>query len=134
MEEGLSMAEKKAKRTSDVRGTGDELHQGVVGEQRMTTAHGNPIGDNQNSLRAGDRGPTLVEDFHFRVVVTAAEAHPHACPIMNIMSSCGTEGARAPRRVAPGVRRGRRRRGHGFDPRVDPGPTCDANRPMKRRS
>jgi catalase len=32
----------------------------------LTTNHGVPISDNQNSLKAGSRGPTLLEDFHFR--------------------------------------------------------------------
>ena len=50
----------------DRRGQGDELHQGVAGELRMTTSQGAPIGDDQNSLRAGDRGPTLLEDFVLR--------------------------------------------------------------------
>ena len=48
------------------RGQGDELHQQVSGDLRMTTRHGVPISDDQNSLRAGDRGPTLMEDFAFR--------------------------------------------------------------------
>jgi catalase len=29
----------------------------------LTTAHGNPIGDNQNSLTAGARGPLLMQDY-----------------------------------------------------------------------
>ena len=29
----------------------------------MTTAAGRPIGDNQNSLTAGPRGPVLMQDF-----------------------------------------------------------------------
>lgn len=33
---------------------------------RMTTNQGIPISDNQNSLRAGARGPTLLEDFVLR--------------------------------------------------------------------
>ncbi len=32
----------------------------------MTTDHGVPMGDNQNSLKAGARGPTLLEDFVLR--------------------------------------------------------------------
>ncbi len=36
-----------------------------VGEQ-MTTNQGLPMADDQNSLKAGPRGPTLLEDFHFR--------------------------------------------------------------------
>nr|WP_233141317.1 catalase [Haematobacter missouriensis] len=36
------------------------------GSPVLTTNHGTPISDNQNSLRAGDRGPTLLEDFILR--------------------------------------------------------------------
>ena len=36
----------------------------------MTTNHGLRINDDQNSLKAGDRGPTLLEDFHFREKMT----------------------------------------------------------------
>ncbi len=32
-------------------------------KKQLTTAHGNPIGDNQNSLTAGPRGPLLMQDF-----------------------------------------------------------------------
>ena len=32
----------------------------------LTTAQGIPVADDQNSLRIGERGPTLLEDFHFR--------------------------------------------------------------------
>ncbi|WP_179946432.1 catalase [Lentibacillus amyloliquefaciens] len=31
----------------------------------MTTASGVPVGDNQNSITAGQRGPTLIQDVHF---------------------------------------------------------------------
>jgi catalase len=30
----------------------------------MTTTAGIPVGDNQNSLTAGPRGPVLMQDFH----------------------------------------------------------------------
>ena len=52
--------------TGEFRGQGDELHQKVHGSHRMTTAQGQPMSDDQNSLRAGDRGPTLMEDFPLR--------------------------------------------------------------------
>ena len=39
-------------------------------EKRLTTNQGLPINDNQNSLKAGDRGPTLMEDFIFREKMT----------------------------------------------------------------
>lgn len=34
--------------------------------QILTTNQGLPISDNQNSLKAGERGPSLLEDFHLR--------------------------------------------------------------------
>ena len=36
----------------------------------LTTNQGLRINDDQNSLKAGDRGPTLMEDFHFREKMT----------------------------------------------------------------
>lgn len=30
----------------------------------LTTSWGAPVGDNQNSMTAGDRGPTLLQDVH----------------------------------------------------------------------
>ena len=47
-------------------GQGGESHQHATNDQRLTTAQGVPVSDNQNSLKAGARGPTLLEDFHFR--------------------------------------------------------------------
>ncbi|WP_442578180.1 catalase [Mesorhizobium sp. ASY16-5R] len=50
-----------------IRGNGGELHQ--VSESNvpvLTTTQGGPVGDDQNTLKIGDRGPTLIEDFHFR--------------------------------------------------------------------
>jgi catalase len=32
----------------------------------LTTAQGGPVSDDQNSLKIGARGPTVLEDFHFR--------------------------------------------------------------------
>jgi catalase len=49
------------------RGEGGELHQVVEGDVAvLTTAQGGPVSDDQNSLKIGPRGPTLIEDFHFR--------------------------------------------------------------------
>ena len=45
-------------------GAGGELHQ--HGGDPLTTNHGVPLSDNQNSLRIGARGPTLLEDFALR--------------------------------------------------------------------
>src|ERR1700755_2813069 len=36
----------------------------------LTTDQGVRVNDNQNSLKAGDRGPTLIEDFIFREKMT----------------------------------------------------------------
>ncbi|MEJ0026666.1 MAG: catalase [Rhizomicrobium sp.] len=49
------------------RGAGGETHQ-TAGEdgEVLTTAQGAPISDDQNSLKAGLRGPALLEDFVLR--------------------------------------------------------------------
>ncbi len=57
--------------TIDSRGHGDELHQVSGGKHpQLTTNQGTPVSDNQNSLRAGARGPTLLEDFILREKIT----------------------------------------------------------------
>lgn len=57
-------------RASD-RGTGDELHEHAGGKHpALTTNQGIPVSDNQNSLRASPRGPTLLEDFVLREKIT----------------------------------------------------------------
>jgi catalase len=49
------------------RGNGGELHQTAEGETPvLTTALGTPVSDDQNTLKIGERGPSLIEDFHFR--------------------------------------------------------------------
>ena len=48
-----------------------ELHQTTTDlKNTLTTNHGLPIADNQNSLKAGTRGPTLIEDFILREKIT----------------------------------------------------------------
>lgn len=48
-------------------GNGGETHQQAQGNTPiLTTNHGMPISDNQNSLKSGARGPTLLEDFVLR--------------------------------------------------------------------
>ncbi|WP_027052271.1 catalase [Mesorhizobium erdmanii] len=50
-----------------LRGEGGELHQTAAGPTPLlTTAQGGPVSDDQNSLKIGARGPTALEDFHFR--------------------------------------------------------------------
>ncbi|MGL3821903.1 catalase [Sphingopyxis sp. R3-92] len=56
------IAESYAENRSD----GGETHQAGAGHAPLTTQHGVPVSDDQNSLKQGARGPTLLEDFHFR--------------------------------------------------------------------
>ncbi len=50
-----------------LRGVGGETHQTAErGGDVLTTQQGAPVADDQNSLKAGARGPTLLEDQHFR--------------------------------------------------------------------
>ncbi len=52
-------------------GNGGELHFSAGGKHPpLTTNQGIPVSDNQNSLRAHDRGPTLLEDFILREKIT----------------------------------------------------------------
>lgn len=58
-----------ADKTYDSRnpGEGGETHQTAVGKDSvLTTQQGVPVADDQNTLRVGERGPALLEDFHFR--------------------------------------------------------------------
>ncbi len=57
----------EARDFSATEGRGGELHQAVVGGgPRLTTQQGIPVADDQNTLRVGERGPSLLEDSHFR--------------------------------------------------------------------
>jgi catalase len=48
-------------------GAGGETHQtAATGQPRLTTQQGVPVSDDQNTLKGGARGPSLLEDFHFR--------------------------------------------------------------------
>ena len=50
-----------------VAGAGGELHQVAAADQpRLTTNHGTIVADDHNSLKAGPRGPVLLEDFILR--------------------------------------------------------------------
>ncbi len=53
------------------RGHGGEVHQASGGgNPPLTTNQGLQVSDNQNSLRTGQRGPTLLEDFILREKIT----------------------------------------------------------------
>ena len=52
---------------TEQQGPGGETHQTAGnGVATLTTAQGAPVADDQNTLRAGARGPALLEDAHFR--------------------------------------------------------------------
>lgn len=64
-------AMKKKPSPSKAKSLPAETHQTVDDLRRtLTTNHGLPISDNQNSLKAGERGPTLLEDFVLREKIT----------------------------------------------------------------
>ena len=57
--------------SDDATGAGGELHQTAGGAHpALTTNQGLLVSDNQNSLRDGVRGPTLLEDFILREKIT----------------------------------------------------------------
>ena len=52
---------------NEIQGHGGETHQSTNDRARtLTTQQGIPVSDDQNSLKAGRRGPTLLEDFKMR--------------------------------------------------------------------
>jgi catalase len=54
-----------------IKADGGETHQQAPSAKSpLTTNQGLPVADNQNSLRAGERGPTLLEDFILREKIT----------------------------------------------------------------
>jgi catalase len=60
-----------ARKTAARAGAGGETHQTAASPaQTLTTNQGLPVSDNQNSLRSGTRGPTLLEDLIFREKIT----------------------------------------------------------------
>ena len=67
----MAKTSKSRKKAPNTAGTGGETHQAAATSgESLTTNQGTPVSDNQNSLRAGTRGPTLLEDFHFREKIT----------------------------------------------------------------
>jgi len=74
---GNSAAKRKVEKGStnsdgeDRLGSGGERHQIAGGNHPvLTTNQGNPISDNQNSLRSNSSGPTLLEDVVLREKIT----------------------------------------------------------------
>src|SRR5271156_2862429 len=61
------MKRKSQNNDEAVRGNGGETHQTAKGDVPvLTTQQGTPVSDDQNSLKIGARGPTTLEDSHFR--------------------------------------------------------------------
>jgi hypothetical protein len=52
---------KEAKTAKTAKTNGGETHQQAATDVLLTTNQGLPISDNQNSLKGGGRGPTLLE-------------------------------------------------------------------------
>lgn len=66
------MTEKEKAQEKDANSKIDDLYMNTEdgSGEAMTTNQGLKINDDQNSLTAGERGPTLLEDFHFREKMT----------------------------------------------------------------
>ena len=59
--------QKSQARNANGSGNGGETHQTTTSaDQTLTTNQGLAISDNQNSLKSGARGPTLLEDLVLR--------------------------------------------------------------------
>lgn len=63
---------KLAKNTDSQNGKQEQLDEFRVNNigKKMTTNHGVRVSEDEHSLKAGDRGPTIMEDFHFREKMT----------------------------------------------------------------
>src|SRR6202051_1666491 len=61
---------KETKPTKATKTNGGETHQQATTDVLLRTNQGLPISDNQNSLKGGGRGPTLLEDFILREKIT----------------------------------------------------------------
>jgi catalase len=61
---------KETKTAKTAKTNGGETHQQATTDVVLTTNQGLPISDNQNSLKGGGRGPTLLEDFILRENIT----------------------------------------------------------------
>lgn len=64
------MAKKASKQVGNTKQENLEPHKESGQDQFLTTNQGLRINDNQNSLKAGERGPSLLEDFILREKIT----------------------------------------------------------------
>ncbi|MBV8543120.1 MAG: catalase, partial [Acidobacteria bacterium] len=63
-------AKRKVRQDSSAKVAALEPHREYPDQEFLTSNHGTRIEDDQNSLRAGERGPSLLEDFHLREKIT----------------------------------------------------------------
>ncbi len=66
----MSTKPRNGKNRDGVKRLALDPHRASPTNAKLTTNQGVPIADNQNSLRAGTRGPTLLEDFILREKIT----------------------------------------------------------------
>jgi catalase len=82
-----SATETSSKPNSLAKVRGGETHQqSAPSDVPITINHGLPISDNQNSLRAGTRDPTMLEDFVLREKITPFD---HECTPERIVHARG---------------------------------------------
>lgn len=73
----------------------------------LTTNQGLPVADNQNSLKAGVRGPTLLEDFILREKITHSTTNesPYGWSTPEVQPRTASLSAPPPRRASPKLHR-----------------------------
>jgi catalase len=63
-------ADQSAPKSTSPTGTPTSVEPGARTGEFLTTAQGLRLPDSEHSLKAGERGPTLIEDFHLREKIT----------------------------------------------------------------
>ena len=120
-------------------GHGGELHQVAErGGPVLTTQQGVPVGDDQNSLRVGERGPQALEDFHFREKIFHFDheripervVHARGYGAHGLLRELRVAGRRSPGRPVPA----RRRADRGVRPLLHRGGQQGLGRPRPRRA
>jgi catalase len=94
-------ADQSAPKSSSPTGTSTEGEAGAQQGEFLTTAQGVRLPDSDHSLKAGDRGPTLMEDFHLREKITHFDheripervVHARGAAAHGVFESYGTAGA-----------------------------------------
>ena len=52
----------------------------IMNDKTLTTSTGIPVGDDQNTITAGERGPVLIQDFQRGVAIFAKACFGHPSP------------------------------------------------------